>query len=136
MGLHLEIVTPEKEVFSDEVSTVVVPGTEGEIGVLPAHAPVVTMLLPGELRYSKDGKEEELAVGEGMLEITGTRVAVLTDMALAEHEIDEDAVEEALKRAEERKAGLVGDEEIAAVEASIQKSLAQLQLKRKRRRNV
>ncbi|MEM7144477.1 MAG: ATP synthase F1 subunit epsilon [Verrucomicrobiota bacterium] len=136
MSLHLEIVTPEKEVFSDEVDTVVLPGTEGEMGILEAHAPVVTMLLPGELRYSKDGKEEELAVGEGMLEITATRVAVLTDMALAEHEIDEDAVEAALKRAEERKAGLVGDEEIAAVEASIQKSLAQLQLKRKRRRAV
>jgi F-type H+-transporting ATPase subunit epsilon len=136
MSLHLEIVTPEKEVFSDQVDGVVVPGSEGEMGVLPAHTPLVTMLLPGELRYTKDGKEEELAVGEGMLEVTGQRVAVLTDMALAEHEIDETAVEEALKRAEERKAGLTGDEEIAAVEASIQKSLAQLHLKRKRRRTL
>jgi len=136
MSLHLEIVTPEKEVFSDQVDGVVVPGSEGEMGVLPAHTPLVTMLLPGELRYTKDGKEEELAVGEGMLEVTGQRVAVLTDMALAEHEIDESAVEEALKRAEDRKAGLTGDEEIAAVEAAIQKSLAQLHLKRKRRRTL
>jgi F-type H+-transporting ATPase subunit epsilon len=136
MSLHLEIVTPEKEVFSDQVDSVVVPGSEGEMGVLPAHEALVTMLLPGELRYTKDGKEEELAVGAGMLEVTGQRVAVLTDMALAEHEIDETAVEEALKRAEERKAGLTGDEEIAAVEAAIQKSLAQLHLKRKRRRTL
>ena len=65
MPLKLEIVTPEARIFSDDVDTVVLPGYEGEMGVLPAHAPLVTTLKPGELRYTKGGKTTEMAVGEG-----------------------------------------------------------------------
>ncbi|HUF63920.1 MAG TPA: F0F1 ATP synthase subunit epsilon [Verrucomicrobiales bacterium] len=134
MPLKLEIVTPEKKIFSDEVETVVIPGTEGEMGILPMHAPLVTTLIPGELRYVKDGAEMELAVGEGFVEVTQQRVAVLTDMAVSDEQIDEAAVEDALKRAEEALQEKTTAEEVAAVQASIQKSLAQLHLKRKRRR--
>lgn len=135
MPLKLEIVTPESKVFSDEVTTVVLPGMLGEMGVLPNHAPVVTALLPGELRYIKDNVTTELAIGDGFVEVTGTTVKVLTDVALSEAGIDESTVQAALDRAQARMkdAALLGAEEIAAVEASIAKSLVQLKLKRKRR---
>lgn len=136
MPLKLEIVTPEARIFSDEVDTVVLPGYDGEIGVLPAHAPLVTTLQYGELRYTKAGKTTELAVGEGLVEITGSTARVLTDMAVSHDEIDEKAVEEALERAkhslESLKAGEKQDE-VAAVMAMIQRSSTQLQLKRKRK---
>jgi len=135
MPFRLEIVTPEARIFSDEVDTVVLPAYEGEMGVLSGHAPVVTILLPGELRYSKSGKVTELAVGEGLVEVTGTRTRVLTDMAMAEVAIDEAKVQDALARAQERlkDTSSLNAEEVAAVEASIAKSLAQIRLKHKRR---
>lgn len=136
MAFRLDIVTPDKRTFSDDVDGVVIPGSEGELGVLEGHAPLVTTLLPGELRYTKDGQEESLAVGEGVVEITRESVAVLTDLAVSSDEIDEAAVEDALKRAEAALSEKVSDEEIATVEASIQKSLAQLTLKRKRRKQI
>jgi len=136
MGFRLEIVTPEKRTFSDVVDGVVIPGSEGELGVLEGHAPLVTTLMPGELRYTKGGEEESLAVGEGVVEITRDGVAVLTDLAVTTSDIDEAAVEEALKRAEAALSEKMTDEEIATVEASIQKSLAQLHLKRKRRKHI
>ncbi len=134
MALKLEIVTPEARVFSDEVDTVVLPGFEGEMGVLGNHAPLVTTLLPGELRYTKGGKTTELAVGEGLVEVTGTSARVLTDLAVAESAIDEAKVQAALERAQARlkEASTLNAEEIAAVEASIAKSLVQLRVKRKR----
>ncbi len=134
MAMRLEIVTPEQRTFSDVVDLVVLPGIEGEMGVLEHHADLITTLAPGELRYTKNGEEHELAVGEGVVEITGSTVAVLTDMALTESEIDEDAVSAALERAEKAlREDHLGDEEIATVQAAIQKSMAQLHLKRKRR---
>ncbi len=134
MPLKLEIVTPESRVFSDDVDSVVLPGTEGEMGVLPAHAPLVTMLKPGELRFVRGGKTEEFVVGEGLVEVTGSTVRVLTDLAMNESAIDETNVQEALARAEARmKEADLGAEEIASVEAMIAKSVAQLHFKRKRR---
>jgi F-type H+-transporting ATPase subunit epsilon len=134
MALKLEIVTPEARVFSDEVDTVVLPGFEGEMGVLPNHAPLVTTLLPGELRYTKAGKTTELAVGEGLVEVTANSARVLTDLAVAESAIDEAKVQAALERAQARlkEAATLNAEEVAAVEASIAKSLVQLRVKRKR----
>jgi F-type H+-transporting ATPase subunit epsilon len=135
MPLRLEIVTPEARVFSDEVATVVLPGTLGEMGVLPQHAPLVSTLHPGELRYQKDGKETELAIGEGFVEVGPDSVHVLTDLAVHEANIDEAKVQEALERAQARlkESTTLSHEEVAAVEASIAKSLAQLKVKRKRR---
>jgi len=135
MPLKLEIVTPEASIFSDDVDTVVLPGFEGEMGVLPAHAPLVTTLQPGELRYTKGGKTTQLAVGEGLVEVTGTSTRVLTDMAIGAEDIDEKAVEEALARAKQSLENLKPgehQEEVAAVMAIIQRSTAQLHVKRKR----
>ncbi|MEQ1840497.1 MAG: ATP synthase F1 subunit epsilon, partial [Verrucomicrobiales bacterium] len=98
--MRLDIVTPEKKAFSDEIDSVVVPGAEGELGILKAHAPIVTTLKPGELRYLKNGQETSLAIGTGIVEVSNDRVSVLTDMALKADEIDEDAVEKALERAQ------------------------------------
>ena len=134
MPMRLEIVTPEKRTFSDTVDLVVIPGVEGEMGVLENHAPLVTTLAPGELRYTKGGVEHELAVGEGVVEITCSTVSVLTDLAIAETDIDEAAVQAALDRAQKALQEKMGDEELATVQAAIQKSMAQLHLKRKRRR--
>ncbi|MCC6881184.1 MAG: ATP synthase F1 subunit epsilon [Verrucomicrobiales bacterium] len=133
MSMLLNIVTPERRTFSDSVDQVVLPGSEGEMGVLPGHAALVTTLKPGELRYLKDGQETSLAVGEGVVEVTQAGVSVLTDMAILEADINEALVQEALERAERALLEKVGSEEVAAVQASIQKSLAQLHLKRRRR---
>jgi F-type H+-transporting ATPase subunit epsilon len=135
MPLKLEIVTPEANIFSDVVDSVVLPGYEGEMGVLPAHAPLVTTLVPGALRYTKGGKSTDLAVGEGLVEITGTTARVLTDMAIGVDEINEAAVEEALARAKKSLESLKPgehQEEVAAVMAMIQRSTAQLHIKRRR----
>ena len=135
MPLLLQIVTPEGKAFSDEVNNVVLPGGLGEMDVLPAHSNLVTTLVPGELRYTRDGHSHELAIGAGFAEIQGDHVNVLTDMALKDSQIDEKAVEAALQRAQDRlkETEHLGAEEVAAVEAAIANSLAQLKLKRKRR---
>ncbi|TSA37268.1 MAG: F0F1 ATP synthase subunit epsilon [Verrucomicrobiaceae bacterium] len=131
--LRLEIVTPEQKIYSDDVDSVVIPGVEGELGILPQHVPLMTQLLPGELRLLKDGKEMRLAVGEGFVEISSDKVAVLTDMAVQESDIDESATEEAIRRAEEAMRGTkLDDEEYATVKASLQKSLALIRVKRRR----
>jgi F-type H+-transporting ATPase subunit epsilon len=131
--LRLEIVTPEAKAFSDDVDMVVLPGIEGEMGILPQHVPLMTQLKPGELRVTKGGQETFLAVGEGFVEVTGDRVSVMTDMAIEEKAIDEAAVQAAIERAEKRmREEHLGDEEVASVQAAIQKSLAQLHLKRRR----
>jgi len=131
--LKLEIVTPEAKIFSQDVEMVFVPGVEGELGILPKHIPLMTMIKPGELRVSNQGKDTFMAVGDGFVEVTGESVTVLTDMAVEEHAIDETVAEEAVKRAQEALRGEhLGDEEVASVQASLQKSLAQLHVKRRR----
>ena len=129
----LEIVTPEGKAFSDDVSGVVLPGALGEMGILPNHAALVSTLTAGELRYTKDGKTTELAIGAGFVEITGEHVNVLTEMAIRDADIDETAVQAALDRAQARLKEDVLPEESAAIQAAIANSMAQLQLKRKRR---
>ena len=136
MPFLLQIVTPEGKAFSDEVSDVVLPGGSGEMDVLPNHSNLVSTLVPGELRYKgADGHMHEMAIGAGFAEIQGDHVNVLTDMALKDSQIDEKAVEAALQRAQDRlkETEHLGAEEVAAVEAAIANSLAQLKLKRKRR---
>ncbi len=135
MPLQLDIVTPEKKVFSGMVANVYLPAEEGEMGVLPMHTALVTALKPGELRYEMDGKILAMAVGSGFVEVTQEKVTVLTDMALDEIEIDEAKVEEAMKRAHDALAAMHHDsdaEDVAHLQAVIAKSMAQLNLKRKR----
>ena len=131
--LKLEIVTPETTAYSEDVEMVTLPGAEGELGVYPNHVPLLTTLNPGELRVLKGGKETFLAIGEGFVEITGDSVSVLTDMALEPAVIDEHAAEAAVARAQAAMKEDLGSEEIAAVQASLQKALAQLHVKRRRR---
>ena len=131
--LRLEIVTPETTAYSEDVDFVQLPGTEGELGVYPRHVPVLTSIKPGELRVLKNGQETLLAVGEGFVEIKADAVSVLTDMALESEQIDAAAAEAAVERA---KAAMKEDhtaEEVAAIQASLQKALAQLHVKRRRR---
>src|SRR5438105_11887672 len=97
--LKLEIVTPEAKIYSEDVSMVTLPGSEGGLGVYPKHVPLLTTLKPGELRVIKGGQQIALAVGEGFVEITGDAVSVLTDMALESTQIDEAAVEKAIESA-------------------------------------
>ena len=136
MPLLLDIVTPEKKFFSGEVDNVYLPGTEGELGILPGHVPLVTGIEPGELRYAANGQVEELAIGAGFLEVSQEKVTVLTDLAVTDTEIDEAKVEEAMQRAEESLSKIdqsANAEEVAALQGAIAKSMAQLKLKRKRR---
>jgi F-type H+-transporting ATPase subunit epsilon len=131
--LRLEIVTPEAKTYSDDVDSVVIPGIDGELGVLPLHAPLMTQLEPGELRVLKGGQELRLAVGEGFVEITPDKVAVLTDMAVKESDIDESAAEEAIRRAEQAMSGeKLSNEEYAANNAALLRSLALIKVKRRR----
>ena len=133
--LSLEIVTPEARAFSGSARMVVVPGVEGELGILPDHMPLMTQILPGELHVTTEaGEELFLAVGEGFVEGRPDRVSVLTDMAISEAEIDEKAAQEAVAKAEkEMKEKALAGEELAFVQSSLLKSLAQLHVKRRTR---
>src|SRR5438445_13187293 len=102
--LKLEIVTPEAKTYSEDVEMVTLPGVEGEMGILPHHVPLMTQIVPGEIIARKDGRDFFLAVGEGFVEITGDRVAIMTDMAIRAENSDEDNAQEARQRAELRMA--------------------------------
>jgi F-type H+-transporting ATPase subunit epsilon len=132
MKLRLEIVTPETTAYSEDVDMVTLPGSEGELGVYPKHVPLLTMLRPGELRVIKDGHETALAIGEGFVEITGDRVSVLTDMALLSEAIDVNAAEKAVERAQAAMKEGPAAEDVVAIQATLQKALAQLHVKRRR----
>jgi len=132
--LKLEIVTPEGNVYSDDVEMVTLPGVVGQFGVYPQHTPVTTQMVPGEIIARKNGRDVFLATGEGLIEVTANRVSVLTDLAVAADRIDEAKAEEARRRAEARLREKLSDEEVAAVNASLARSLAQLHVKRRQRR--
>jgi F-type H+-transporting ATPase subunit epsilon len=129
--LRLEIVTPEAKVYSEDVEMVTLPAVQGQLGIFPQHIRLMTQLVPGEVIVRKDGHDAFLAVGEGLIEITGDRVAIVTDMAIAAERIDEAKVEEARQRAEARLREKISAEEVASVNASLARSLAQLRVKRR-----
>jgi F-type H+-transporting ATPase subunit epsilon len=131
--LRLEIVTPQATVFSEDVHMVTLPVVEGQIGIYPQHVRLITQVVPGEIIVSKDGHDRFLAVGEGLVEISAHRVAIVTDMAIPAENIDEAKAEEARERARLRLQEKISDEEVASVNASLARSLAQLQVKRRRR---
>ncbi|HON08537.1 MAG TPA: F0F1 ATP synthase subunit epsilon [Verrucomicrobiota bacterium] len=132
--LKLEIVTPEAIILSEDVEMVTLPGVEGELGIYPMHIPLMTQIVPGELRFIKDGEERLMAVGEGFVEITGDKISILTDMAIEAKDIDEAKALDAQKRAEARLKEKISDEEAAAAQAAIARSVVQLQIKRKVKR--
>ena len=134
--LKLEIVTPQAIVFSDDVHMVTLPAIEGEMGIYPQHERLITQVVPGEILVTKDGADTLLAVGGGLVEVTATHVSILTDMAIRAEHIDEAKVQEARDRAEARLREKISDEEIASVNASMVRALAQLQVKRRHRTRI
>jgi F-type H+-transporting ATPase subunit epsilon len=131
--LKLEIVTPLETAFSEAVEMVTLPAIDGQIGVYPAHVRLITQIEPGEIIIQANGQERFLAVGEGLVEVTPTSVSIVTDMAIPAEHIDEAMAEEARARAAARLREKISDEEVATVNASLVRSLAQLQVKRRRR---
>jgi F-type H+-transporting ATPase subunit epsilon len=131
--LKLQIITPEGLVYSEDVEIVGLRTVDGQIGILPHHMRLMTQMLPGEMMLRKNGREQFLAVGEGLVEVIGDSVAILTDMAIEAEKIDEAKAEEARQRAAARLQEKISDEEVASVNASLARSLAQLRVKRRRR---
>ncbi len=131
--LKLEIVTPEGKVYSEDAEMVTLPGVTGQFGVYPQHIPLMTQMVPGEIIVTKNGQDTFIAAGEGLIEVTPERIAILTDMAIPADRIDEADVEEARRRAEARLHEKLTSEEVASVNASLARSLAQLRAKRRQR---
>jgi F-type H+-transporting ATPase subunit epsilon len=132
--IKLEIVTPEAKTYSDDVDMVTLTGIEGEMGILPQHMPLMTQLVAGEIIARKGMETIHLAVGDGFVQITGERVAILTDMAILAENIDEAKAEEARQRAVSRLAEKITESEAAAAGAALANSLAQLKVKRRTHR--
>ena len=131
--LKLEIVTPQAVVVSEDAELVTMPTIEGQIGVYPHHTRLITQIVPGEIIVHRGGEDRFFAVGEGLVEIAGDHVAIVTDMAIRAEQIDEAMAEEARQRAAARLQEKLSDEEVATVNASLARSLAQLQVRRRRR---
>jgi F-type H+-transporting ATPase subunit epsilon len=132
--MRLNIVTPEKKIFEDEVDQVSLPTLDGEITILPHHVPLMTQIKPGELTIKAHGKTEHFVTGGGFVEITGNRVSVLTDLAETSEQISIEKAEEAKKRAEVAIANKhnLSDEEVAMATAALERALASLHVKRRR----
>ncbi len=134
--IHLQIITPEKTVFDDEVDQISLPTKSGQITILPHHTSLITLVEPGELLYKKHSKENHLAAGFGFAQVAQNNVKVLVDLAAPEQELEEKAIEAAKKEAEEAlaKKHELSEEEYAYAAANLQKALAQLRIKRRHRR--
>ena len=132
--LKLEIVTPEAMVYADDVEMVSLTGIDGDMGIYPDHMPLMTQLVAGEIIARKNGSDISLAVGDGFIQVTKDRVAILTDMAIKLENIDEAAAEAAKQKAEARLAQKLGDEEAATVQASLAHATAQLKVKQRHKK--
>ena len=135
MPLTLEIVTPEAKVYSDTIDSVVIPTVEGEIGVLPGHIPLLTQIEQGELRVTKGTATQMLAVSGGFAQIDGDNVRVLAEHAITEEKIDVNAVEAALKRAEDelKAAKDMDPQQLEHLQSLVRYSGVQLAVKRRLR---
>ena len=134
--IRLEIATAERLVYAEEVSLVVAPGIDGELGILPRHAPLLTVLKPGELRVVKDGEESSIAVSGGFLEVLGDKVTILADTAEHSDEIDMQRAEEALSLAQERIGSAGSEADLERAMAALRKSQARLRVATRRRRRA
>jgi len=131
--VKLEIVTPAGTVYSDDVELVTLSGVAGQMGIYPHHVPLITEMVPGEMIVRKDGHDLFIATGEGLIEVTARRIAILTDLAVPADRINEAKAEEARQRAQVRLREKLSDEQVASVNASLARSLALLRVKRRRR---
>ncbi len=136
--LRIEIVTAERAVFADDVDMVVAPGSEGELGILPRHAPLLSSLQPGALRLKKDGEETLMVVSGGFLQVFRDRVLVLADTAERAEEIEEERAEQARQRAVTalQQASTGSAVQAQAARLALRRSLARLQVARRRQRRV
>ncbi len=132
--IKLDVVTAERVVFSDDVDVVVAPGIEGQLGILPRHAPLMTLLKPGELLVGKSGEEFSLVITGGFLEVRPSRVIVLTDAAERVEEIDLARAEEARRRARERLMERIPEVEAVRAQAALLRALARIEVVQRRRR--
>jgi F-type H+-transporting ATPase subunit epsilon len=134
--IKFEIVTAERVVYSDEVDVLVAPGIEGQLAVLPHHAPLMTMLQPGEILIRKGAEEQSMFVSGGFLEVRGDKIVILADAAERADEIDITRAESAKRRAEERITQRPADVDVARAEAALLRSTVRLKVaeKSKRRR--
>lgn len=132
--LHVDIVTAERVILSDDVDLVVAPGVSGELGILPRHAALVTALQPGEIRLRKAGQEDHLAVSGGFLEVRHNQVTILADSAERVEEIDIQRAEEARRRAAERLALRTTEIDAVRAEAALRRSVTRLRIAQRRRR--
>ena len=133
--MRLEIVTAERVIYSEDVDVLVAPGIDGELGILPRHAPLLTVLKPGEMRVVKDGEETYMAVSGGFLEVLGNKVTILADTAEHVEEINVQRAEEALTRAQERVSATTTDMDLERAMASIRRSQARLRVAARPRRH-
>ncbi len=136
--LRVQIVTAEREVHTeDDVDMVVAPGSEGVVGILPRHAPLLTNLVPGVVRIKKNGTETSMAVGGGFLQVARDRVLILADTAEREDEVDEARAEESRHRAQQALADAVragGPVQVEAARSALRRSLARIEVAQRRRR--
>ena len=131
--MQLEIITAEQQVYSDDVDMLVAPGLEGQLGILPHHAPLMTALQPGEILIRKDGGDSFLAVSGGFMEVMGNRVTILADTCERSDEIDEQRAQEAIERARERIGSHEGDVQLEQAMASLRRAQVRLNVARRRR---
>lgn len=133
MPMQLQIITAERAVFSGQVDALVAPGISGQLGILPNHAPLMTVLQPGELMVRADGDESYLALSGGYLEVLGNRVTILADAAEDVDEIDEARAQEALERAQQRIASRESDADLQQAVSSLRRAQVRVSVSRRRR---
>lgn len=135
MPIQLEIVTPERLAYSDAVDEVVVPGSEGELGILPHHAPLLAMLGVGELRIKKAGSEELFAIAGGFVQVRPDKVVVMAEMADMAADIDLERAHEARREAEKTlESGYVEGADLVAARAALQQALLRIRVAERRHR--
>jgi F-type H+-transporting ATPase subunit epsilon len=134
--LELEIVTAERQIYSDTVNAVVADGIEGQLGILPHHAPLITMLKPGELLIRKDSEETFMAITGGFLEVRPEKVIILADACERSEEIDMERAEAAKRRAEERLKAHIPEIDLLRAEAALRRSMIRIKVAERRRRKT
>ena len=133
MPMRVEIITAEREVYSNDVDVLTAPGVEGELGILPNHAPLMTALQPGEIMLRKDGEETYLAVTGGFMEVIANRVMILADACERDDEIDEQRAQVAVQRAQERLSNRTSDLDLERAVAAVRRAEVRVRIARRRR---
>ena len=133
MPMMLEITTAERQVYGDQVDMIIAPGVDGQLGILPRHAPLMTMLRPGELTIRKGGADSYFAVTGGFMEVLGDRVIILADACEHSEEINEERAQEAMRRAQERISSRPTEMQMERALASVRRAQARIDTVRRRR---